>query len=770
MVNKIRSKEIQILRNMGYLQAGTSFIWSCAPFLVSLVTFATYVLIDENNVLDSEKAFVSLSLFNILRFPLSMLPMMITMVVQSSVSIKRLNKFMGAEEINSDISHDRGGTDKEFAVEAHDASFSWNEDQKKPTLADINLKIKTGSLVAVVGTVGAGKSSLLSSFLGEMKRNSGSITIRGNVAFAAQQAWVQNATVKNNILFGKPYNKEKYETIIEACALKADLDILQAGDETEIGEKGINLSGGQKQRISLARSIYSDSDLYFLDDPLSAVDSHVGKHIFEHVIGPEGCLAKTTRILVTHGMTFLPQVDHIVVIKDGTISEAGTYNELLERKGAFAEILVQFVSEEAEEDDEVQDLKTTLEKCLGKEELEKSISRCRTESESCQNVTKEDCHSLSKGSSKHSSIGDLVNNHKESRESSPRKRMNRLTSHDSGKSNSVTPGGEKSKESATKPAGQQKQYLEEKAETGRVNARVYLYYLVNMGLPVVLGCIFCYTGYQICSAGSSIWLSKWSDDSSQNSTEDKRDLYLSVYGGLGLGQAIFAVVGSVCLYISCLRGAERLHHLVLKNILHSPMRFFDTTPQGRILNRFSKDIDVLDATMPMILRGWITCLLAVLSTFLIISYTTPLFMLPTAIVLTCYYIVQRIYVASSRQLKRLESISRSPIYSHFGETINGVQTIRAYNLQGKFILESEKRVDDNQQALFPSHVANRWLAVRLETVGNIIIFCSGNPSSCRVVPKFAHFNYGYLQLCSQCWEGKAFHPVWLVCPCPTPCQ
>lgn len=204
-----------------------------------------------------------------------------------------------------------------------------------------------------MGSVGSGKSSLVSAFLGEMEKTSGRVNTYGSIAYVAQQAWIQNATLKDNILFGKPFDKRNYERIIEACALKPDFEMLPAGDQTEIGEKGINLSGGQKQRVSLARAVYADSDIYFLDDPLSAVDSHVGKHIFEKVIGPQGLLKNKTRVLVTHGITYLPQVDGIVVLKNGEVSEMGTYKELLDKKGAFAEFLVQHITE-ADEDEDVE--------------------------------------------------------------------------------------------------------------------------------------------------------------------------------------------------------------------------------------------------------------------------------------------------------------------------------------------------------------------------------------------------------------------------------
>lgn len=248
------------------------------------------------------------------------------------------------------------------------------------------MKVEKNQCVAVVGSVGSGKSSLLSAYLGEMDRVSGRVNRKGQVAYVPQQAWIQNATLKDNILFSKPFDKKHYDRVVEACALKPDLEMLPAGDQTEIGEKGINLSGGQKQRISLARAVYQNADVYFLDDPLSAVDSHVGKHIFEQVIGPKGILAGKTRVLVTHGITYLPQVDNIFVMQHGEITESGTYKELLEKKGQFSEFLLNHLQNASEDAEDLEEIKQQLQHDIGdsdlKAKLERAISSSRTRSDS----------------------------------------------------------------------------------------------------------------------------------------------------------------------------------------------------------------------------------------------------------------------------------------------------------------------------------------------------------------------------------------------------
>ena len=723
VVSDIRDKEIRILTKNAYLQAGSGFVWAAAPFVVSLVTFATYVLSDENNVLDSEKAFVSLTLFNILRFPMSMLPMMIAAIVQSTVSIKRINKFMNSEEVDAKAIENQDGGD--VAMKMEDASFSWDREAETPTIKNVSVDVKKGQLVAVVGTVGCGKSSLISSFLGELEKIDGRVIVNGRVAYVAQQAWIMNETLKNNILFNQPYDEPKYKSCIEACALDPDLKMLPGGDETEIGEKGINLSGGQKQRVSLARACYSNADIYLLDDPLSAVDAHVGKHIFEQVIGG-GLLKDKTRVLVTHGVGFLPQVDKIIVLKDGQISEVGTYQELMDSKGAFAEFLVQYLtaegSDNVEDSDQIAAIKSTLEQTMGKEELQRNISRLRSRNSetagSQPRLNRGD--SVRSNGSGHSAATPTKNGSLKSKESSPvKKGVSRS------KSRSADKGLDKTAAANAQGGGggdkKEQQYQEEKREAGNVKMTVYSFYLKSLGYVYFGSCFFFFVIFQLASSGSSIWLQIWSDDAHAG---DKRDLYLGGYGAFGVAQVFTVVAAALLLYTSTLGGAKKLHNKMLENVLKSPMSFFDTTPQGRILNRFGKDVDVLDTTMPMILRGWITCLLAVIATFGLISYTTPIFLLPLIVISICYLFVQRIYVATSRELKRLESVSRSPIYSHFGETVNGVQTIRAYNLQKSFIDESETKVDNNQKANYPSVVANRWLSVRLESVGNLIIFMS----------------------------------------------
>ncbi|CAH1406918.1 unnamed protein product [Nezara viridula] len=676
-VLRIRDKETKILKKAAYLRAATTFVWSCAPFMVSILTFAAYVLLDDTHVLDSSKVFVSISLFNIMQTPLMMVPMVLSSAIQAAVSIKRINKFLNSEDLDLDtVTHD---TKDEEPLVMEKCTFSWGADEPS-TLHNLDLKVKPGSLVAVVGAVGSGKSSLISAFLGEMHRVSGRVNTRGSIAYVPQLAWIQNCTLQDNILFGKTLDSKKYHKVINACALKKDLEMLPGGDQTEIGEKGINVSGGQKQRISLARAVYSDCDVYFLDDPLSAVDSHVGKHIFENVIGPNGVLKNKTRLLVTHSITFLPETDKIIVLKDGLVSEVGTYRELLDKKGAFSEFLISHLQE------------------IDTEELEELDENIKEE---IINTNPAFHRQLSNQKSMYSSNTSLSSMRK--------RRLSQLSE----------------KIISEKPAGE-KLIEEEKAEVGRIQWRVYVNYCKAIGTFLVTTSIALTVVNQALGIGSSILLSKWSDDNDTviNGTQniERRNMYLELYGLLGIGQTLANFISSLTWYIGAVNAGSLLHSMLLKNIMHSPMSFFDTTPQGRILNRFSKEIDVLDNSIPFTLKQCFSFSAPVFGTVFIISYTTPAFLIVIIPIAVLYYWVQKCYIATSQQLRRIESITRSPVYSHFGESVSGSSVIRAYGAQKRFIKESELKVDLNQSSSYASIVAGRWLGIRLQLIGGLIGF------------------------------------------------
>ncbi|XP_037669576.1 multidrug resistance-associated protein 1 isoform X2 [Choloepus didactylus] len=670
----VRQEELKVLKKSAYLAAMGTFTWVCTPFLVALSTFAVYVTVDKNNILDAQKAFVSLALFNILRFPLNILPMVISSIVQASVSLKRLRIFLSHEELEPDSIErrpvkDGGGTN---SITMKNATFTWARNDT-PTLSGITFSVPEGALVAVVGQVGCGKSSLLSALLAEMDKLEG---------YAAIKAWIQNDSLRENILFGHQLQEQYYKAVIEACALIPDLEILPSGDRTEIGEKGVNLSGGQKQRVSLARAVYCNSDIYLLDDPLSAVDAHVGKHIFENVVGPKGMLKNKTRILVTHSISYLPQVDVIIVMSSGRISEMGSYQELLAQDGAFAEFLRTYASaeqEQASEDDgqtgtsgPAKEAKQMENGMLVNEAAGKQLRRQLSSSSSYSGVSKH-----------HSSTAELQK-----------------------------AGAEKDTWKLTEA---------DKAQTGQVKLSVYWDYMKAIGLFISFLSIFLFLCNHVAALVSNYWLSLWTDDRVVNGTQEHTQVRLSVYGALGILQGITVFGYSVALSIGGIFASRRLHLDLLHNVLRSPMSFFERTPSGNLVNRFSKELDTVDSMIPQVIKMFMGSLFSVIDACIVILLATPMAAVIIPPLGLIYFFVQRFYVASSRQLKRLESVSRSPVYSHFSETLLGVSVIRAFEEQQRFIRQSDLKVDENQKAYYPSIVANRWLAVRLECVGNCIV-------------------------------------------------
>ncbi|XP_043959115.1 ATP-binding cassette sub-family C member 3 isoform X4 [Gambusia affinis] len=607
----IRQKELIVLRKTAYLGALSTMAWTSAPFLVALTTFAVFVTVDEKNVLDAEKAFVSLSLFNILRFPLNMLPQVISGLVQASVSLKRIQNFLSHDELDPN-SVDRK-TSSEFAVSVVNGKFTWAKEDE-PVLDNINVMVPQGSLVAVVGHVGCGKSSLISALLGDMEKVEGEVSVRGSVAYVPQQAWIQNATLRDNILFGKSFHESKYRRVLDACALTPDLEVLPGGDMTEIGEKGINLSGGQRQRVSLARALYSDAEVYLLDDPLSAVDSHVSKHIFDNLIGPEGLLKGKTRILVTHGITFLSQVDNIVVMVEGRVSEMGSYQELLNQNGAFAEFLRNYALEDIVEEDEATE--ELIEDELFPDDVLSNHHTDMVDNEPTVNEAKK---------SFMRQISILSGDSENLRCRSVRRQSQK-----------------KHQEAQEKKKPQEGQNLiqAETAETGRVKTKVFLEYAKAVGL--VLSVIICllYGCQSAAAIGANIWLSQWTSDSLTNQTKENVHMRVGVYAALGIAQGILVMASSFTLAMGNIGAAKKLHANLLNNKLHTPQSFFDTTPIGRIINRFSKDIYVIDEALPSTVLMFLGTFFVSLSTMIVIISSTPIFAVVIAPLAFIYVFVQ----------------------------------------------------------------------------------------------------------------------------------
>uniref|UniRef100_A0A672T498 ABC-type glutathione-S-conjugate transporter n=1 Tax=Sinocyclocheilus grahami TaxID=75366 RepID=A0A672T498_SINGR len=648
-----REKELKTLKKSQILYSVSIASFNSSSFLIAFAMFGVYVLIDDKNVLDAQKIFVSMALINILKTPLSQLPFAMSTTMQALVSLKRLGKFLCQDELKPDnVTRESFKSGERSLVDKHycNGTFSWSKDGP-PCLKRISVRVPCGSLVAVVGHVGSGKSSLLSAMLGETEKRSGAVSVKGSSAYVPQQAWIQNASLQDNILFGREKKESWYQRVLEACALLPDLDNLPAGDTTEIGEKGLNLSGGQKQRVSLARAVYRKADVYLLDDPLSAVDAHVGQHIFNKVIGPRGILRDKTRVLVTHGMSFLPQADLILVLVDGEISERGSYQELLNRNGAFADFIHTFASSERKD--------------------------CFSEASQRGNIT----------------VVITFEPLPDSDENHIQEDLGKLTKVD-------------------------------KARIGRVKLEMYIEYFHTIGLPLIVSIVFLYAFQQAASLSYNYWLSLWADQPVINGTQLNTDLKLGVYGALGFAQGIAIFGTTVAISLGCIIASHHLHLELLNNVLHSPMSFFESTPSGNLLNRFAKEIDAIDNMIPDGLKMMLGYFFKLMEVCIIVLMATPfaaVIILPMAFL---YGFIQSFYVATSCQLRRLESVSRSPIYTHLNETVQGASVIRAFNEQSRFIMGVNHKVDHNQTAYFPRFVATRWLGVNLEFLGNGIVLAA----------------------------------------------
>uniref|UniRef100_A0A8B9QDR9 Multidrug resistance-associated protein 1 n=1 Tax=Apteryx owenii TaxID=8824 RepID=A0A8B9QDR9_APTOW len=617
-VMSIREREVDVLKSSGYLATYSMLTLTCIPFMVSLAAFGVFFHVDEENVLTASKVFTSISLFNILRLPLFDLPSVISAVAQTKVSLSRLEDFLYAEDLNPE-----------------------------------DLFIFHCSLVAVVGQVGSGKSSFLSAILGEMEKLEGTVQRRGSVAYVSQQAWIQNAILQENILFGSNLNRPYYEQVLKSCALLPDLEQLPNGDQTEIGERGVNISGGQKQRVSLARAVYSNADLYLLDDPLSAVDVHVGKHLFEKLIGPSGLLKSKTRILVTHNLTLLPQTDLIIVMEEGRISQMGTYQELISKRANFAELTQVFATENRSEE-------TTLVKG------ERIYLLCFLSSFPF-----------------HSSFQKIF--------LLPFLDMNRII-----------------------------------PRKHRMKMAVVLKYLQAFDWRWVWLTIAAYLGQNALAIGQNLWLSTWTAETAKvnNFTEWKqlRNYKLGIYSLLGFMQGFLVCCGAYVLSRGSLSASQALHHQMLDSVLHLPLQHFETNPVGQIINRFTKDLFVVDVRFHYYLRTWLNCTLDVIGTILVITSASPLFVVVVIPLGYLYFTIQRYYIASSRQIRRLAGASHSPVISHFSETLLGGSTIRAFGHQESFIRKNNDVVYENLVYFYNNIISNRWLSVRLEFLGSLMVF------------------------------------------------
>ncbi|KAK8931125.1 ABC transporter C family member 2 [Platanthera zijinensis] len=651
-IQSIRNDELSWFRKAQLLASCNSFILNSIPVIVTVISFGVFSLLGGD--LTPSKAFTSLSLFAVLRFPLFMLPNLITQVVNANVSLKRLEELFLTEER---VLLPNPPLDPTLpAISIKDGYFSWDSKEERPTLSNINLDIPVGSLVAIVGSTGEGKTSLVSAMLGELPPKEGTnttVVIRGSAAYVPQISWIFNATVRDNILFGSPFEPRQYEDAIEVTALRHDLEFLPGGDLTEIGERGVNISGGQKQRVSMARAVYSNSDVYIFDDPLSALDAHVGRQVFDRCIKDK--LSGKTRVLVTNQLHFLPNVDRIIVVHEGMVKEEGTFEEL-NRSGFLFQKLMENAGKMEEQVDEKEGVAQVEEIALSTENGE--VIKVGDKSESKKSKSKNEKSVLIK---------------------------------------------------------------QEERETGVVSFKVVNRYKNALGgLWVVMILFSCYVLTETLRVSSSTWLSVWTDQSSPKS--HGAGFYNLIYALLSFSQVLVTLTNSFWLIISSLYAAKKLHDAMLKSMLRAPMVFFHTNPLGRIINRFAKDLGDIDRNVAIFVNMFLGQVSQLLSTFVLIGLvsTTSLWAIMPLLIL--FYAAYLYYQSTAREVKRLDSITRSPVYAQFGEALNGLSTIRAYKAYDRMARINGKSMDNNVRYTLVNMSANRWLAIRLETLGGIMIW------------------------------------------------
>ncbi|XP_059439550.1 ABC transporter C family member 2-like [Corylus avellana] len=650
-VQSVRTDELSWFRKASLLGACNGFILNSIPVVVTVISFGMFTLLGGD--LTPARAFTSLSLFAVLRFPLFMLPNIITQVVNANVSLKRLEELLLAEEriLLPNPPLDPGLP----AISIKNGYFSWDSKAETPTLSNINLDIPVGSLVAIVGSTGEGKTSLVSAMLGELPPVlDTSVVMRGAVAYVPQVSWIFNATVRDNILFGSAFQSARYQKAIDVTALRHDLDLLPGGDLTEIGERGVNISGGQKQRVSMARAVYSNSDVYIFDDPLSALDAHVARQVFDKCI--KGELRGRTRVLVTNQLHFLSQVDRIILVHEGMVKEEGTFEELSVNGILFQKLMenagkMEEYVEEKEEGDNIDD----------------------------------------KTSAKPVANG-LVNDFP--------KNANDTNKPKEGKSVLIK---------------------QEERETGVVSWNVLMRYKDALGGLWVVGILFlCYVMSEVLRVSSSTWLSHWTDQGT--SIKYSAGYYNLIYAALSSGQVLVTLVNSYWLITSSLNAARRLHEAMLKAILRAPMVFFHTNPLGRIINRFAKDLGDIDRSVAPFVNMFLGQVSQLLSTFILIGIVSTMSLWAIMPLLVLFYAAYLYYQSTAREVKRLDSISRSPVYAQFGEALNGLSTIRAYKAYDRMADINGKSVDNNIRFTLVNMSGNRWLGIRLETLGGLMIW------------------------------------------------
>ncbi|KAL2959006.1 hypothetical protein AAZX31_18G243200 [Glycine max] len=660
----LRKTEETLLKKFLVSSATMTCLLFNAPTFIAVVTFSACFLIGIP--LESGKILSALATFEILQMPIYSLPDTISMIAQTKVSFDRITSFLSLDDLQTDVVEKLPRGSSDIAIELVNGNFSWNLSSLNTTLKNINLTVFHGMRVAVCGTVASGKSSLLSCIIGEIPKISGTLKVCGSKAYVSQSPWVESGKIEENILFGKEMDREKYEKVLEACSLTKDLEVLPFGDQTIIGEKGINLSGGQKQRVQIARALYQDADIYLFDDPFSSVDAHTGSHLFRECL--LGLLKTKTVIYITHQVEFLPDADLILVMREGRITQSGKYNDILRSDTDFMELVG-----------------------AHREALSSVMSSERIPTLETVNISTKDSDSLR--------YFELEQEEK-----------------------NIDDHHDKS-DDTVKPKGQLIQ--EEEREKGRVRFKVYWKYITTAYggafVPFILLSQTLTTVFQI---GSNYWMTLETPISATAETGIESFTLMVVYVALAIGSSFFNLVISVLREIAGYKTATILFNKMHFCFFRAPMSFFDATPSGRILNRASTDQNTIDISISYLVWVFTFILIHLLGTIVVMSQAAwQVFIVLIPITATCIW-YQRYYSASARELARLVGICQAPVIQHFSETISGSTTIRCFEQESRFNDIHMKLIDRYSQPRLYSASAIEWLAFRLDILSiTTFAFC-----------------------------------------------
>ncbi|CAN3358092.1 bile pigment transporter 1 [Diutina catenulata] len=695
-------KELKVLKTIGLLNAVSMFCWSCVPFVIQCGSLITFTYIGKVPMIPSV-VFPALSLFGVLTDPFLMVPYLFSGIVQNNVSLGRVrNLLMMPEADYGSITrtNDRLQAGDAAAVVV-DGTFEYGDGTSDVALENVNFSARKGQLTCIVGRVGSGKSSMIKALLGQLPvKHAKKVAMNGSVAYAAQDPWIMNATVRENILFGHRFDKAYYDLTCEACQLGPDFAVLADGDRTTVGEKGISLSGGQKARIALARAVYSRADVVLLDDVLSAVDVHVGKAITDKVLSTEGLLATKTVVLATNAISVLPLAGDIYLMDKGKIVERGPY-EVAKSQGQLAKLIEEFgAKEEALESELDADKESDRKQAV---ELAEAQSRPQTKAQV------DEALAVAAHEEPVDYVGEDLENQQLRRKSTNRASIVSYShDYDADDDNQGQRRTGGNAEVGAKGAVKLSVYLE---YFRACNYGYLVFYVASYGIHVALKLLSEYT------------LKHWSELNLEAGHNVRAIFYVSLYAGLGVTAALCTLFGTFIVWTFCtIRGSQYFHDNMAKAVVASPMQFFDTTPIGRILNRFSEDIGVIDGSIMWTCMGLVDFGLEAAGLLSVVVINLPWMALVIAVLFVVYDLVRRYYIPASRELKRLSSAQKSPIYALLQESLNGIETIAAYAQVDRFIYRNQQNVDDLTKLQFSNAYCNRWLSMRLQLISSTIIY------------------------------------------------